>query len=57
MPQNIPTLEKVRLSHERFWIEQGYQQLKEELGLDTMKADRGPLHIDMCFWCSWHSDI
>ena len=27
MPQNIPTLEMVRISHERFWIEQGYQQL------------------------------
>ena len=34
MPQDMPTLEMVRLFHERFWIEQGYQQLKEELGLD-----------------------
>jgi hypothetical protein len=24
----------VRLFHDRFWIEQGYQQFKEELGLD-----------------------
>ena len=35
MPQDMPTLEMVRLFHERFWIEQGYQQLKEELGLDN----------------------
>lgn len=34
MPQGKPTIEMVRVFHERFWIEQGYQQLKEELGMD-----------------------
>jgi SRSO17 transposase len=29
--------------HERFWIEQGYQQLKEELGLDHTKDEVGRL--------------
>ncbi len=29
MPQDMPTLEMVRLFHERFWIEQGYHQLEE----------------------------
>lgn len=34
MPQQKPTIEMVRIYHERFWIEHGYQQLKEELGMD-----------------------
>jgi SRSO17 transposase len=51
MPQVMPTLEMGRLFHERFWIEQGYQQLKEELGLDhpTMRAEAGPAGVGMCF--------
>ena len=32
--QGLPTIEMFRLFHDRFWLEQGYQQLKEELGLD-----------------------
>jgi len=48
MPQNMPTLEMVRLSHERFWIEQGYQQLKEELGLD---------HHEGRSWIGWHRHV
>jgi SRSO17 transposase len=34
MPQDKPTIEMVRICHERYWIEHGYQQLKEELRLD-----------------------
>ena len=48
MPQNIPTLEMVRLSHARFWIEPGYQQLKEELGLD---------HHEGRSWTGWHRHV
>ena len=38
----------VRLFHERFWIEQGYQQLKEELGLD---------HHEGRSWTGWHRHV
>jgi SRSO17 transposase len=48
MPQAMPTLEMVRLFHERFWIEQGYQQLKEELGLD---------HHEGRSWTGWHRHV
>jgi len=48
MPQHIPTLEMVRLFHERFWIEQGYQQLKQELGLD---------HHEGRSWTGWHRHV
>jgi SRSO17 transposase len=48
MPQDMPTLEMVRLFHERFWIEQGYQQLKEELGLD---------HHEGRSWPGWHRHV
>lgn len=48
MPQDMPTLEIVRLSHERFWIEQGYQQLKEELGLD---------HHEGRSWIGWYRHV
>lgn len=48
MPQTMPTLEMVRLFHERFWIEQGYQQLKEELGLD---------HHEGRSWTGWHRHV
>lgn len=48
MPQNMPTLEMVRLFHERFWVEQGYQQLKEELGLD---------HHEGRSWVGWHRHV
>jgi len=34
MPQHLATIDLARLSHERYWIEPGYQQLKEELGFD-----------------------
>jgi SRSO17 transposase len=48
MPQEFPTLEMVRLFHERYWIEQGYQQLKEELGLD---------HHEGRSWIGWHRHV
>lgn len=48
LPQNMPTLEMVRLFHERFWVEQGYQQLKEELGLD---------HHEGRSWIGWHRHV
>jgi len=48
MPQTIPTLDLVRLSHERYWIEHGYQQLKDELGLD---------HHEGRSWLGWHRHV
>jgi SRSO17 transposase len=48
MPLTMPTLEMVRLFHERYWIEQGYQQLKEELGLD---------HHEGRSWTGWHRHV
>ena len=48
MPQDMPTLEMVRLFHERFWIELGYQQLKEELGLD---------HHEGRSWTGWRRHV
>jgi SRSO17 transposase len=48
MPQSKPTIEIVRIFHERFWIEQGYQQLKEELGMD---------HHEGRSWIGWHRHV
>jgi len=48
LPQCQPTIEMVRLYHERFWIEQGYQQLKDELGLD---------HHEGRSWIGWHRHV
>lgn len=48
MPQHMPTLEMVRLLHKRFWIEHGYQQLKEELGLD---------HHEGRSWIGWYRHV
>jgi SRSO17 transposase len=48
MPQDMPTIELVRLFHARFWIEQGCQQLKEELGLD---------HHEGRSWTGWHRHV
>ena len=48
MPQTMPAIEIVRLLHERFWIEHGYQQLKEELGLD---------HHEGRSWPGWHRHV
>jgi SRSO17 transposase len=48
MPQEQPTIEMVRAFHERFWIEHGYQQLKEELGMD---------HHEGRSWTGWHRHV
>ena len=48
MPQTMPTIELARLYHERYWIEHGYQQLKEELGLD---------HHEGRSWLGWHRHV
>ncbi|MGB5157319.1 MAG: IS701 family transposase [Desulfobacterales bacterium] len=48
MPQCKPTIEMVRIFHERFWIEHGYQQLKEELGMD---------HHEGRSWIGWHRHV
>jgi SRSO17 transposase len=48
MPQTMPTLDLARLNHERYWIEHGYQQLKEELGLD---------HHEGRSWLEWHRHV
>ena len=48
MPQAMPTLDLARLNHKRYWIEHGYQQLKEELGLD---------HHEGRSWLGWHRHV
>ena len=48
MPQTVPTLDLARFNHERYWIEHGYQQLKEELGLD---------HHEGRSWPGWHRHV
>ena len=48
MPQHLTTLDLARLYHERYWIEHGYQQLKEELGLD---------HHEGRSWNGWHRHV
>ena len=49
---NLPTetdlLNLVRLAKIRWWIEQGYQQLKNELGLD---------HYEGRTWQGWHHHV
>ena len=48
MPQHMPTIDLARLYHERYWIEHGYQQLKEELGID---------HHEGRSWTGWHRHV
>jgi SRSO17 transposase len=48
MPQTMPTLNLAKFNHERYWIEHGYQQLKEELGLD---------HHEGRSWLGWHRHV
>ncbi len=48
MPQHLLTIDLARLYHERYWIEHGYQQLKEELGLD---------HHEGRSWTGWHRHV
>ncbi len=48
LPPNTDLLSLVRLAKIRWWIEQGYQQLKDELGLD---------HYEGRSWQGWHHHI
>lgn len=48
MSQHLLTLDLARVYHERYWIEHGYQQLKEELGLD---------HHEGRSWLGWHRHV
>ena len=48
MPPSLLTIDLARLYHERYWIEHGYQQLKEELGLD---------HHEGRSWTGWHRHV
>jgi SRSO17 transposase len=48
MSQHLATIDLARLYHERYWIEHGYQQLKEELGLD---------HHEGRSWSGWHRHV
>jgi hypothetical protein len=52
LPADTPIEKLVRLAHQRWAIEQNYQQLKEELGLDHFEGRswRGlHHHLTLCF--------
>ncbi len=48
LPEETSLLSLVRLAKIRWWIEQGYQQLKDELGLD---------HYEGRSWQGWHHHV
>ena len=48
LPEDTSLLNLVRLAKIRWWIEQGYQQLKDELGLD---------HYEGRSWQGWHHHV
>jgi SRSO17 transposase len=48
LPEDASLLSLVRLAKIRWWIEQGYQQLKDELGLD---------HYEGRTWQGWHHHV
>ena len=48
LPEDTSLLSLVRLAKIRWWIEQGYQQLKDELGLD---------HYEGRSWQGWHHHV
>jgi SRSO17 transposase len=48
LPADTSLLGLVRLAKIRWWIEQGYQQLKDELGLD---------HYEGRSWLGWHHHV
>ena len=48
LPEDTTLVGLVRLAKIRWWIEQGYQQLKDELGLD---------HYEGRTWQGWHHHV
>jgi SRSO17 transposase len=38
LPENVPLQQLLNWAHQRWTVEQGYQQLKEELGLDHFEG-------------------
>ena len=48
LPGDTSLLSLVRLAKIRWWVEQGYQQLKDELGLD---------HYEGRSWQGWHHHV
>jgi SRSO17 transposase len=51
-PEDAPISRLISLAHRRWTVEQGYQQLKEELGLDHFEGRSWPglhHHIALCF--------
>jgi SRSO17 transposase len=48
LPEETSLIGLVRLAKIRWWIEQGYQQLKDELGLD---------HYEGRAWQGWHHHV
>jgi len=48
LPEDTALVSLVRLAKIRWWIEQGYQQLKDELGLD---------HYEGRTWQGWHHHV
>ncbi len=48
LPPDASLLSLVRLAKIRWWVEQGYQQLKDELGLD---------HFEGRSWQGWHHHV
>jgi len=48
LPADTELLSLVRFAKIRWWIEQGYQQLKDELGLD---------HYEGRSWQGWHHHV
>lgn len=52
LPPQTPVETLVALAHKRWTVEQGYQQLKEELGLDHFEGRSWPglhHHVALCF--------
>jgi SRSO17 transposase len=52
LPPTVPVPEIVIAAHQRWKVEQGYQQLKEELGLDHFEGRSWPgfhHHVTLCF--------
>ena len=48
LPEGTSLISLVRLAKIRWWIEQGYQQLKDELGLDNYEGRT---------WQGWHHHV